>query len=103
MPGKPNKGASVQHTTGAVTGFEVSVESPGEQTWPEAREAAGCILCGGPLEKQATDLFFTRFGLAGRYEARACPRCRFGQKFPGPSPAKLKGIYESHYQFVGTQ
>jgi len=91
----------VQHTTGAVTGFEVSVESPGEQTWPEAREAAGCILCGGPLEKQASDLFDTRFGLAGRYEARRCLRCSLEQIFPVPSPATLKGIYESHYNFGG--
>jgi SAM-dependent methyltransferase len=91
----------VQHTTGAVRSLEAPAESPSEQTWPGAREAGGCILCGGPLEKQASDLFDTRFGLAGRYEARRCLHCSLEQIFPVPASATLKSIYESHYNFGG--
>jgi len=93
----------VQHTTGAVRSLEAPVASPSEQTWLEAREAGGCTLCGGPLERQASDLFDTRFGLAGRYEARRCLPCGLEQIFPVPSPAALKSIYESHYNFGGEQ
>jgi SAM-dependent methyltransferase len=91
----------VQHTTGAVTGFEAFAESQGEHTSAEAREAASCILCGGPLEEPASDLFDTRFGLAGRYDVRRCLQCCLEQIFPIPSPARLKSIYESHYNFGG--
>jgi len=91
----------MQNTSGVVTGFEGSVESSGERTWPETREAGGCILCGGPLEKLSSELFDTRFGLTGRYEARRCLRCRLEQLSPVPSPATLKSIYESHYNFGG--
>jgi 2-polyprenyl-3-methyl-5-hydroxy-6-metoxy-1,4-benzoquinol methylase len=91
----------MQHSTGTVRGLEAPAESPGEQTWPEDREAGSCILCGGPLEKQVSDLFDTRFGLAGRYEARRCLRCSLEQIFPAPSLERLKSIYESHYNFGG--
>jgi 2-polyprenyl-3-methyl-5-hydroxy-6-metoxy-1,4-benzoquinol methylase len=96
-----NKGASVQHSTGAVRGIEAPAQSPNEQTWSETREAGGCILCGGPLEKQVSNLFDTRFGLPGRYEARRCLHCSLEQIFPVPSLEKLKSIYESHYNFGG--
>ncbi len=91
----------MQNTTGVVTGFEVFGESSGERTLSETRVAEGCILCGGPLEKLASGLFDTRFGLTGRYEARGCLRCSLEQIFPVPSPATLKSVYESHYNFGG--
>src|SRR5260370_9656654 len=91
----------MQNTSGVVTGFEGSVESSGERTWPETREAGGCILCGGHLEKLSSELFDTRFGLMGRYEARRCLRCRLEQLSPVRSPATLKSLYESHYNFGG--
>jgi len=91
----------VQTSTGAIRGLQAFAESSSEQAWPEVREAAGCILCSGPLEKQASELFDTRFGLAGRYEARRCLHCNLEQIFPVPSPEKLKCIYESHYNFGG--
>jgi 2-polyprenyl-3-methyl-5-hydroxy-6-metoxy-1,4-benzoquinol methylase len=91
----------MQHSTATVRGLEAPAESPGEQTWPEDREAGSCILCRGPLEKQVSDLFDTRFGLAGRYEARRCLRCSLEQIFPAPSLERLKSIYESHYNFGG--
>jgi SAM-dependent methyltransferase len=91
----------VQHTTEAVTSFQTSAESAREHTGSEACEAGGCILCGGPLERQASELFDTRFGLVGRYEARRCLHCSLEQIFPVPAPARLKSIYESHYNFGG--
>jgi 2-polyprenyl-3-methyl-5-hydroxy-6-metoxy-1,4-benzoquinol methylase len=96
-----NEDARVQHSTGAIRSLEVPADPQDEQTWPEAREAGGCILCGGPLEKQVSNLFDTRFGLAGRYEARRCLHCSLEQIFPVPSPKRLKSIYESHYNFGG--
>jgi len=91
----------MQHSTGAVSGLETLAGYPNEQTWLEARETSGCILCGGPLEAQAQNLFDTRFGLPGRYEARRCLHCSLEQIFPVPPPEKLKSIYESHYNFGG--
>jgi SAM-dependent methyltransferase len=91
----------VQPSTGAVRTFEALAESPREKICPEVREVAGCLLCGGPLEKLTSDLFDTRFGLAGQYESRRCLHCSLEQIFPVPSPATLKDIYESHYNFGG--
>ena len=64
-------------------------------------EESGCILCAGQLEKCVSELFDTRFGLKGRYEMRRCLHCGLEQVFPVPTPAALKGLYESHYNFGG--
>jgi len=68
-----------------------------------ARKEAGCILCGGVLEKRASDLFDTRFGIDGDYEVRGCLDCGLEQMFPVPTPTELKTLYESHYNFGGEQ
>lgn len=60
-----------------------------------------CILCDGPLEKRLDNLFDTRFGIEGRFEVRRCLNCDLEQLFPVPTPAKLKSLYESHYNFGG--
>jgi len=78
-----------------------SSEPAGAQARAETRPARGCILCAGPLKKRASDLFDTRFGLTGRYEARRCAQCSLEQIFPLPTPEQLKCIYESHYNFGG--
>lgn len=65
------------------------------------KEVAGCILCGGALEKGVSNLFDTRFGVDHSYEVRRCLDCGLEQMFPVPTPAELKTLYESHYNFGG--
>jgi SAM-dependent methyltransferase len=66
-----------------------------------ARGETACILCGGALDQCASNLFDTRFGSEGNYEVRRCLRCGLEQIFPVPTPAELKSLYESHYNFGG--
>ena len=79
----------------------VSVEPWAGNAKSETMEKGACILCDGPLEKSVRELFDTRFGLKGRYEAWRCLRCGVEQLFPVPTPAELKSLYESHYNFCG--
>lgn len=66
-----------------------------------AREEAGCISCGGALAECISNLFDTRLGIEGNYEVRRCLHCGLEQMFPIPTPAELKSLYESHYNFSG--
>lgn len=91
----------MQLSSGAVRSPEALAQPSSEHAWPEVRETAGCILCGGPLETQASNLFDTRFGLTGQYESRRCLNCSLEQIFPLPTSTTLKSIYESHYNFGG--
>jgi len=81
------------HTSSAVIASSGAVVS--------AREVAACILCGEAIEKCVTNLFDTRFGIEGNYAVRRCLHCGFEQMFPVPTPAELKSLYESHYNFGG--
>jgi SAM-dependent methyltransferase len=65
------------------------------------KEVAACILCGGALEKGVSNLFDMRFGIDDSYEVRRCLHCGLEQIFPVPTPAQLKSLYESHYNFGG--
>lgn len=67
----------------------------------EARAEAGCLLCHGALEKSVGELFDTRFGIEGTYEAWRCQDCGLEQIYPVPTPAELGRLYESYYNFGG--
>lgn len=62
-----------------------------------------CILCKGPVEKCAAGLFDTRFGIRGRYATQRCTQCHFEQIAPTPTVQELKELYESHYNFAGSE
>jgi SAM-dependent methyltransferase len=47
------------------------------------------------------DLFDTRFGIEGSYEAWRCEECGLEQIFPVPSAAELGRLYETYYNFGG--
>ena len=66
-----------------------------------AGQGTGCVLCGGVIEKCVGQLFDTRFGIEGNYEAGCCLSCGLEQLVPLPTPAKLKSLYEAHYNFGG--
>lgn len=84
-----------------LASYPASPQSSCGQARAIVQATAGCLLCGGPLEKCVTDLFDTRFGVDGRYEVRRCVRCGLEQIFPVPSPGELKRLYESYYNFGG--
>lgn len=62
-----------------------------------------CELCEGNYEAGAKGLFDTRFGIAGRYGTRKCKKCRFEQIVPTPTVEELKRLYESQYNFAGSE
>src|SRR5579863_10336332 len=66
-----------------------------------ARQESACLLCHGGLEKSVGELFDTRFGIEGTYEAWRCLDCGLEQISPVPSPAQLGHLYESYYNFGG--
>jgi SAM-dependent methyltransferase len=68
-----------------------------------ARVEASCLLCYGALEKSVGELFDTRFGIGGTYEAWRCLDCGLEQICPVPTPADLSRLYESYYNFGGEQ
>lgn len=71
---------------------------------PEPKPVAGearCIVCRGITEISGSGLVDTRFGIAGRAEARRCLVCGLEQLFPVPAPAELKDLYERFYNFGG--
>jgi SAM-dependent methyltransferase len=72
-----------------------------EPVGSQAREEAACLLCNGALEKSVGELFDTRFGVEGTYEVWRCLDCGLEQIFPVPTPAELRRLYESYYNFGG--
>lgn len=60
-----------------------------------------CLLCGSAMEVTLTGLTDNRLGTPGAYEIHRCFRCGLEQTFPAPSAAKLKELYEKHYNFGG--
>jgi 2-polyprenyl-3-methyl-5-hydroxy-6-metoxy-1,4-benzoquinol methylase len=60
-----------------------------------------CMACGGLTETSIGELFDTRFGIEGRYEARKCRQCGLEQIFPLPAAVELKNLYERFYNFGG--
>jgi SAM-dependent methyltransferase len=86
--------ASVNESEGTVTvlgGRECLASATGN----------GCLLCGSLLEVVLTGVTDNRLGTPGSYEIRRCVRCGFEQTSPVPSLAKLKELYEKHYNFGG--
>jgi len=53
------------------------------------------------MERSVCNVFDTRFGIPGTFEARRCTTCRLEQLFPAPSPGELKALYERYYNFGG--
>jgi SAM-dependent methyltransferase len=62
---------------------------------------AQCLACQGATETTMNRLFDTRFGIAGRFEARSCRKCGREQIFPVPTPNELNDLYERYYNFGG--
>ena len=67
----------------------------------QIHQETACLLCRGSLEKCVGDLFDTRFGIPGTYEAWRCLSCGLEQIYPVPTPAELGRLYESYYNFGG--
>ena len=65
--------------------------------------SCACLVCSGKLEPSVTQLFDTRFGIEGDYEARRCSRCGLEALYPVPSPHELKRLYEAYYNFGGRE
>jgi 2-polyprenyl-3-methyl-5-hydroxy-6-metoxy-1,4-benzoquinol methylase len=85
---------------GNATGFIDDVEL----ALPESRvEGAVCGICEGALETFTEGLFDTRFGIRGRYETRKCKSCHFEELAPTPTAEELKQLYESQYNFAGSE
>jgi 2-polyprenyl-3-methyl-5-hydroxy-6-metoxy-1,4-benzoquinol methylase len=61
----------------------------------------GCLLCGAALKMTVAGLYDTRFGSPGSYKVYECVHCRLEQTTPRPSPAELKHLYETYYNFHG--
>ena len=72
---------------------------------PVARALSGigraCIFCGAVLKLTVTGLYDTRFGSPGVYSVYECVGCGLEQTQPMPSPAELKHLYETYYNFHG--
>jgi SAM-dependent methyltransferase len=94
-------GGIVRQAPVDVTNHQIVSSLPNEQIETAARAESVCLLCGGELEKRVSGLFDTRFGIKGSYEARRCLQCGLEQLSPVPTPAELKSLYESHYNFGG--
>ena len=65
--------------------------------------ASVCPACSAGLEPSVTQLFDTRFGIEGAYEARRCSGCGLEALHPVPPPQELKRLYESYYNFGGRE
>src|SRR6202011_5169064 len=76
------------------------VSGPKVLTVPDRRYAS-CVVCQGSLTKKVVNTFDTRFGIDGDYEVLRCSLCQLEQICPVPTPAELKSLYESHYNFGG--
>jgi 2-polyprenyl-3-methyl-5-hydroxy-6-metoxy-1,4-benzoquinol methylase len=120
----PNRGNGIWsghpwrcHSRGMVATSEEAVTSvpqePGVTEHPSSAEVltahtegaaaaeSRCIVCAGPLDESVGELFDTRFGIDGSYEARRCSRCGLEQLSPLPTTAEIKRLYESYYNFSG--
>jgi 2-polyprenyl-3-methyl-5-hydroxy-6-metoxy-1,4-benzoquinol methylase len=64
-------------------------------------EKAVCFLCGSAMEVTLTGVTDNRLGTPGTYEIHGCTRCGLEQIYPPPSLAKLKELYETHYNIGG--
>ncbi len=84
-----------------MASYQRTVELISSRAEAQAPDMGKCILCGGGLESCISNLFDTRFGIDGNYEVRRCLNCGLEQMFPVPTPAELKSLYESHYNFGG--
>src|SRR5258708_20325247 len=84
-----------------MASYQRTVELISSRAEAQAPDMGKCILCGGGLESCISNLFDTRFGIDGNYEVRRCLNCGLEQMFPVPTPAALKSLYESHYNFGG--
>jgi 2-polyprenyl-3-methyl-5-hydroxy-6-metoxy-1,4-benzoquinol methylase len=71
------------------------------QEFSDATANAVCILCGSPLEMTVPGLGDTRFGVPGSYDIYRCVHCGLEETLPRPSPAELKKLYETYYNFGG--
>jgi 2-polyprenyl-3-methyl-5-hydroxy-6-metoxy-1,4-benzoquinol methylase len=60
-----------------------------------------CLSCGNKLLINNNKLFDTRFGIDFVYSRGYCLLCGLEQIFPVPSPAELKKLYETYYNFGG--
>ncbi|MGB8475723.1 MAG: class I SAM-dependent methyltransferase [Candidatus Acidiferrum sp.] len=67
----------------------------------QTRQETACLLCRASLEKCVGDLFDTRFGIPGTFEAWRCLNCGLEQIYPAPTSAELGRLYESYYNFGG--
>jgi SAM-dependent methyltransferase len=82
-------------------GYQSSAGVLKSEAGVSASRESRCIVCTSPLDESVRELFDTRFGIDGRYEARHCSRCGLEQLFPIPAPLQIKQLYESYYNFGG--
>jgi SAM-dependent methyltransferase len=85
----------------AVAGHRSLAEILATETGDAAGRPPDCVVCEERTEISIDGLFDTRFGIAGSFEVRRCPRCGLEQLFPIPAPAELKNLYERYYNFSG--
>lgn len=71
------------------------------QGLPGARADEVCVLCGSALKMSFPGLADTRFGVPGSYDIYGCVHCGLEETLPRPSPAELKRLYETYYNFGG--
>jgi SAM-dependent methyltransferase len=86
----------------------VEPDANGHPTWmtgatatPASPTLSPCLLCQGATETSVTGIFDTRFGIAGRFDARRCGQCGLEQIHPVPAPDQLKDLYQRFYNFGG--
>jgi 2-polyprenyl-3-methyl-5-hydroxy-6-metoxy-1,4-benzoquinol methylase len=89
------------HMETGMAGYQSSAGVLTSEAGGAASRESRCIVCTGPLDEFGRELFDTRFGIDGRYEARHCSRCGLEQLFPVPALAQIKQLYESYYNFGG--
>lgn len=89
-----------QTCTALVTN-PATADLPAGKTSHAIPAPAGCAVCQGETEISVTELFDTRFGIAGSFEVRRCLQCGLEQLFPLPAATELKHLYERYYNFSG--
>lgn len=56
-----------------------------------------CVICGGKLKKNHSDLFDDRYGAPGTYSIYSCKKCCFAMTCQSLSKNKIGKFYEKYY------
>jgi 2-polyprenyl-3-methyl-5-hydroxy-6-metoxy-1,4-benzoquinol methylase len=91
----------VTQTAPAMQKATTSAEQASAGVCHQERENWNCPICEGVLEKCASGLFDTRFGVPGRYGTQRCVSCGLERIDPVPTATELKQLYELQYNFAG--